>query len=77
MTKTGNRTQYYEMVTTGKGDVKLSDEEQNSLVNPSWFESPVERISTSGGTAPFFRLILTEEGLRNHVDREKHCHAIE
>lgn len=32
-------------------------------VNPSWFESPVERMGTSGGTAPFFKLTLTDKGL--------------
>lgn len=32
-------------------------------VDPSWFVSPVQRIQTSGGTAPFFKLELTEEGL--------------
>lgn len=32
-------------------------------VDPLWFESPVQRISTSGGTAPFYRLVLSEEGL--------------
>ena len=37
-------------------------------VDPSWFESPVERISTSGGTAPFFTLVLTEKGL-------EHCNS--
>lgn len=37
-------------------------------VDPSWFESPVERISTSGGTAPFFKLVLTEKGL-------EHCNS--
>ncbi|VEU43209.1 unnamed protein product [Pseudo-nitzschia multistriata] len=38
--------------------------EEQTKVNPSWFESPVRRVSTSGGTAPFFRLNLTEEGLK-------------
>lgn len=32
-------------------------------VDPLWFESPAQRISTSGGTAPFYRLVLSEEGL--------------
>ena len=32
-------------------------------VDPSWFVSPVERIDTSGGTAPFFKLTLTDKGM--------------
>jgi hypothetical protein len=33
-------------------------------VDPTWFETPVERIDVSGGTAPFFRLVLSEKGVR-------------
>eukprot|EP00536_Pseudo-nitzschia_multiseries_P000669 jgi/Psemu1/179196/e_gw1.8.227.1 len=50
----------------------LSNEDDNELekVDPSWFESPVQRVSTSGGTAPFFRLALTEKGIREFASRE-------
>lgn len=33
-------------------------------VDPSWFESPVQRLGVSGGTAPFFALKLTELGMK-------------
>jgi C2 domain len=35
-----------------------------ALVDPSWFETPVTRVGVSGGTAPFFNLILTDEGMQ-------------
>jgi len=47
------------------------------IVDPSWFESPVQRVSTSGGTAPFFRLVLTEEGLAELSSREQSHNGIE
>jgi hypothetical protein len=40
-------------------------------VDPSWFESPAERLCTSGGTAPFFRLTLTDEGLTKMTERQQ------
>ena len=33
-------------------------------VDPSWFESPAVRLGVSGGTAPFFKLSLSEKGLQ-------------
>jgi len=53
----------------------LTTREQNDgesamhQVKPSLFETPVQRLSTSGGTAPFFRLILSEEGLQEQKSR--------
>ncbi len=39
------------------------DVEAFQYVDPSWFVSPVERMLTSGGTASFFKLTLTEKGM--------------
>jgi hypothetical protein len=33
-------------------------------VDPAWFETPVERMGVSGGTAPCFRLVMTEKGVK-------------
>lgn len=38
-------------------------------VDPSWFESPVERLKVSGGTAPFFTIDLTDYGLNQVTAR--------
>lgn len=50
-----------------------SDEYEEDIsfqsVDPSWFVSPVERVQTSGGTAPFFRLALTDKGLKAQSSR--------
>jgi hypothetical protein len=48
-----------------------SDVNVMAKVDPSWFESPAERLSTSGGTAPFFRLTLTHEGLMKMIGRKR------
>jgi hypothetical protein len=32
-------------------------------IDSAWFDTPVERMGVSGGTAPFFRLVMTEKGL--------------
>ena len=39
-------------------------------VDPSWFESPAEGLSTSGGTAAFYKLKLTPEGIAGVRSRE-------
>jgi len=45
-------------------NVKVSNNlDQVSIIEPDLFESPVKRLGVSGGTAPFFKLVLTEEGL--------------
>lgn len=36
---------------------------QVSIIEPNLFEAPVKRLGVSGGTAPFFKLVLTEEGV--------------
>eukprot|EP00533_Pseudo-nitzschia_delicatissima_P009964 CAMPEP_0116091694 /NCGR_PEP_ID=MMETSP0327-20121206/7641_1 /TAXON_ID=44447 /ORGANISM="Pseudo-nitzschia delicatissima, Strain B596" /LENGTH=581 /DNA_ID=CAMNT_0003583061 /DNA_START=102 /DNA_END=1847 /DNA_ORIENTATION=- len=43
----------------------MSEEDSYAIqaVDPSWFESPAQRLTHSGGTAPFFLLKLTQEGL--------------
>ena len=51
--------------------------QQLQAVDPSWFESPVQRISTSGGTAPFFSLILTEQGVEGMASRQTNNKNIE
>jgi hypothetical protein len=38
-------------------------------VDPTSFETPVERIGVSGGTAPFFRLVWSEKGVRECQSR--------
>ena len=40
-------------------------------VDPSWFESPVERLGVSGGTAPFFKLTLKDSGLEQAQQSDK------
>jgi len=52
-------------------DYLKNDEIAIQTVNPSWFESPVTRLRTSGGTAPFFRLTLTDEGLEEQASRQR------
>jgi hypothetical protein len=52
---------------TTKDDDKIAMQ----AIDPSWFESPVQRISTSGGTAPFFKLTLTEKGVEGMASRQK------
>ena len=42
-----------------------SDDDKTSFVDPSWFESPARPLSTSGGTAAFYKLELTEEGMNS------------
>lgn len=43
-------------------------------VDPSWFESPVHRLGgISGGTAPFFRLVLTDTGMQQLGDDRTNC----
>ena len=39
-------------------------------VDPSWFQSPAEGLSTSGGTAAFYKLKLTEAGLKGVNSRK-------
>lgn len=44
----------------------MSEEDSYAIqaVDASWFESPAQRLTHSGGTAPFFLLKLTDEGLQ-------------
>jgi hypothetical protein len=47
-------------------NVKVSkDMGHVSVIDPNLFESPVQRLGVSGGTAPFFNLVLTEAGIAN------------
>ena len=50
-------------------NVDTNASQQLQAVDPSWFESPVRRIRTSGGTAPFFSLTLTEQGVEGMASR--------
>ena len=43
---------------------------QEQAIDPSWFESPAEGLSTSGGTAAFYKLKLTDKGLEEVVARQ-------
>jgi len=51
----------------------MSEEDSYAIqaVDASWFESPAQRLTHSGGTAPFFLLKLTEEGLQGV--RSRNC----
>lgn len=45
-------------------NVKVSKNlDQVTIIEPNLFEAPVKRLGVSGGTAPFFKLVLTEEGV--------------
>ena len=50
----------------------MSEEDSYAIqaVDPSWFESPAEGLSTSGGTAAFYKLKLTPEGIAGVRSRE-------
>ncbi len=52
----------------------MAESEEDSYaiqaVDPSWFESPAEGLSTSGGTAAFYKLKLTPEGIAGVRSRE-------
>lgn len=55
-----------------KIDSPRSEDEIDSIeyVDPSWFGSPVEPITTSGGTASFFKLTMTEKGVKE-LERQR------
>ena len=40
-------------------------------VDPSWFESPAVRLGVSGGTAPFFKLRLSEKGVEKVSEQQR------
>ena len=50
----------------------MSEEDSyaRQAIEPSWFESPAQRLTHSGGTAPFFLLKLTQEGLEGVRSRK-------
>ena len=58
--------------TVFKIDSPRSEDEIDSIeyVDPSWFVSPVEPITTSGGTATFFKLTMTEKGVKE-LERQR------
>jgi len=61
------RVKDYESVR--KAQLECQNNKNTSRVDPSWFESPVTRLGVSGGTAPFFNLVLTDAGLQHCAEQ--------
>jgi hypothetical protein len=51
-------------------EVTTDDKIAIQSVDPSWFVSPVQPVSTSGGTAAFYKLTLTDKGIEEMASRE-------
>jgi hypothetical protein len=56
--------------------VTTDDEIASQRVDPSWFVSPVEPLSTSGGTAAFYKLTLTDKGIEEMASRQQNEEGI-